>query len=126
MIYAVDFDQTLTIGEYKFPGTGKPNIGLFNFLIEKRKAGCDIVLWTCREGDDLAVAVGYCRNLGLEFDAVNDNVSRMKEAWGNNPRKVFADCYIDDRAVNSYTELLPKSKVELKEIPKKKARIIRR
>lgn len=125
-IYAVDFDNTLSIGEYKFPDTGKPNIPLIAYLIDRQKEGDRIILWSCREGDDLAVAVAWCRNLGLTFDAVNDNDSKMKEAWGNNPRKVFADYYIDDRAVKDYTELLPKSKVPMMDIPTRKvARIIR-
>jgi len=125
-IYAVDFDRTLTIGEYKYPETGRPNVGLFHYLIEKQKAGNDIILWTCREGAELDTAVSYCRQMGLEFNAVNDNLPRMKEAWGNNPRKVFADHYIDDRAVCDYMELLPLKDVMKKEAPKRKARILRR
>ena len=125
-IYAVDFDRTLTIGEYKYPETGRPNVGLFRYLIEKQKAGNDIILWTCREGAELDMAVSYCRQMGLEFNAVNDNLPRMKEAWGNNPRKIFADYYIDDRAVSNYEDLLPKSTVKPKEVQTRKARVIRR
>ena len=79
-IYAVDFDKTLTIGSYEFPDTGRPNIGLFHFLIEKQRNGHSIILWTCRAGHDLDVAVAYCRNMGLTFDAVNDNLPKMIEA----------------------------------------------
>ena len=125
-IYAVDFDKTLTIGSYEFPDTGRPNIGLFHFLIEKQRQGHSVILWTCRVGEDLDVAIAYCRNMGLTFDAVNDNLPKMIEAWGNNTRKVFADYYIDDRAVSNYEDLLPKSQVKEKEVPKRKARIIRR
>ena len=125
-IYAVDFDKTLTIGSYEFPDTGRPNIGLFHFLIEKQRSGHSIILWTCREGAELDTAVSYCRQMGLEFNAVNDNLPRMKEAWGNNPRKIFADYYIDDRSVSNYEDLLPRSVVKPKEVPTKKARVIRR
>lgn len=41
-----------------------------------------------------------CKKFGLEFDAVNANLPEMVAHWGNNPRKVFADVYIDDKAVN--------------------------
>ena len=126
-IYAVDFDKTLTIGSYEFPDTGRPNIGLFHFLIEKQRNGHSIILWTCRAGHDLDVAVAYCRNMGLTFDAVNDNLPKMVEAYhGNNSRKVFADYYIDDRAVSSYEDLLPKSAMKPKEVQTRKARVIRR
>jgi len=125
-IYAVDFDQTLAIGGYDFPDIGKPNIPLIAFLIQKRKDGHKVVLWSCREGDNLANAVGWCRNMGLEFDAVNDNIPAIIEAYGVNSRKVFADYYIDDKAVKDFRELLPKSNAIPKEVAKRKARIIRR
>ena len=125
-IYAVDFDKTLTIGSYEFPDTGIPNIGLFHFLIEKQRSGHSIILWTCRAGHDLDVAVAYCRNMGLEFDAVNDNLPKIIEAYSVNSRKVFADYYIDDRSVSSYEDLLPRSVVKPKEVQTRKARVIRR
>ena len=125
-IYAVDFDKTLTIGSYEFPDTGRPNIGLFHFLIEKQRSGHNIILWTCRAGRDLDVAVAYCRNMGLEFDAVNDNLPKIIEAYSVNSRKVFADYYIDDRSVSNYEDLLPRSVVKPKEVQTRKARVIRR
>lgn len=35
-----------------------------------------------------------------EFDAVNENLPEMVEWYGNDSRKVHADCYIDDKCVN--------------------------
>lgn len=125
-IYAVDFDNTLSVGNYKFPEIGEPNLALMAFLKKKRQEGHKVVLWTCREGHDLDVAVGWLRNMGLEFDAVNDNLDFMKETWANNPRKVYADFYIDDHAVSDFEELLPKNNVPYMEAEKKPARIIRR
>lgn len=94
-IYAVDFDGTLNLGKY--PVLGQPNMELFNYLIDRQQTGDMIILWTCREGDLLKSAVKYCKNYGLEFDAINDNVQENKDRWGNNTRKVFADYYIDDK-----------------------------
>ena len=31
---------------------------------------------------------------------MNDNLQELKDEFGNNSRKIFADCYIDDKAVN--------------------------
>ena len=41
-------------------------------------------------------ALEYLREIDLVPDAVNDNLPEIKEFYGNNPRKVFANIYIDD------------------------------
>lgn len=97
-IYAVDFDGTLC--ESVYPGIGKPNIVLINHLIKRRKQGNKVILWTCRCEQRLEEAVSWCKEHGLEFDAVNENLPEMIEWYGNDCRKVFADVYIDDKAVN--------------------------
>lgn len=104
-IYAVDFDGTLC--ESVFPGIGKPNMALISHLIKRRKQGNKVILWTCRVGDRLEEAVRWCKERGLEFDAVNDNLSEMVEKWGNQSRKVFADVYIDDKAINKPKYCVP-------------------
>ena len=93
-IWAVDFDGTLC--ESTWPGIGRPNIKLIDLLIKSRKEGIKLILWTCREGEKLQEAVKWCRDHGLEFDAVNDNLPEMISLHGNNCRKVFAAKYIDD------------------------------
>lgn len=108
-IYACDFDGTLC--ESIFPGTGRPNMALINHLIKRRKQGNKIILWTCRVGERLQEAVDWCKSYGLEFDAVNENLPEMVEFYGNDTRKVAADVYIDDKAVNK-----PKYNVPYKEV----------
>ena len=98
LIYAVDFDGTLSRG--RWPELGEPNKILFNFLIEKQNEGARVILYTCRNGEQLEVAVKYCRDYGLEFDAVNENLPELIELYGGDTRKINADFYIDDRAVN--------------------------
>ena len=99
MIYAVDFDGTLC--ENKFPEIGSPNIELIDYLKAERLKGNNIVLWTMREGELLHEAVLWCAKFGLEFDALNDDVQEMKDFYKNNPRKVFANYYIDDHNLKS-------------------------
>ena len=94
--YAVDFDRTLNLAE-EYPQLGEPNRELIDYLKSRQQSGDKVILWTCREGDLLKSAVRYCKNYGLEFDAVNDNIRENTEQWNNNCRKVFADYYIDDR-----------------------------
>lgn len=97
-IYAVDFDGTLC--ENKFPEIGAPNMALINRLIKRRAKGNKVILWTCRVDQRLIEAVEWCKTFGLEFDAVNANLPEIVKFWGNESRKVFANVYIDDRAVN--------------------------
>lgn len=107
-IYAVDFDGTLC--ESVFPGIGNPNTELINHLVKRRKQGNKIILWTCRVGERLQEAVEWCKGYGLEFDAVNENLPEMIERLGSDRRKIFADVYIDDKAVNK-----PKYRIPYKE-----------
>ena len=96
-IIAVDFDGTLCKNQW--PGIGAPNRKLINYLIdEKETRGSKLILWTCRTGALLDEAVEWCRQQGLEFDVVNDNLSDRIEIFGDNCRKIFANVYIDDRS----------------------------
>lgn len=97
MIWAIDFDGTLCVDEY--PAIGAPRPDVLDFAKRVRRAGDSLILWTCRIGDELTAAVKWCRDNGLEFDAVNDNLPECIDRYGNNCRKVYADYYIDDRAL---------------------------
>ena len=97
-VIAVDFDGTLC--ENKYPEIGEPNLILIGMLKEIQKLGHKIVLWTCRSDEMLEKAVSFCREQGLEFDAVNANVPERMALYGDDPRKIGADCYIDDKCVH--------------------------
>jgi hypothetical protein len=98
MIYAVDFDDTLAFTRYSKTEVGLPNKPLIEFLINSRQNGDKVILWTCRINDALTQAVEFCKGMGLEFDAVNDNLPEVKMLFEKDPRKVYADIYIDDAA----------------------------
>ena len=95
MIIAVDFDGTLC--ESCYPEIGKANTPLINGLKEKQAQGDKLILWTCRSGTHLKMAVEWCRFHGVTFDAVNANLPENIEKYGNDCRKINADFYIDDR-----------------------------
>lgn len=97
-IYAVDFDGTISNGEW--PKCGPANADLVNYLIRQRLNGNKVILNTNRTGELLDEAIRFCRIGGLEFDAINENLPEMIEAYGSDPRKISADFYIDDNAVN--------------------------
>ena len=94
-VIAIDFDGTLFETEY--PKILRPILPVIEMAKARQEKGDKLILWTCREGAELDAAVEACRAEGLEFDAVNDNLLEEKAKWGNNPRKVAADEYWDDK-----------------------------
>ena len=96
-IIAVDFDGTLCFS--KWPALGEPNRPLIEYLREQQKSGNKLILWTCRAGEALEQAVSWCKEHGLIFDAVNDNLPEIVEMYGTNSRKITCDYYIDDKAL---------------------------
>ena len=113
--------------ESVWPGIGAPNRHLIEHLKTRRSQGNKIILWTCRTGERLQEAVEWCRRYGLEFDAVNENLPEMVEKYGSNPRKIHADCYIDDKNVDKRKYSLPfrtgKAVADESE-PRRKARFV--
>lgn len=94
---AIDFDGCLCSNAY--PDIGAPNWpAIFRATVEQIN-GAGLILWTCREGEDLQAALDACQSWGLVFDAVNESLPDWIEAYGTNPKKVAATEYWDDRAV---------------------------
>lgn len=93
-IYAIDFDGTIV--QNKFSDIGPANPEAIDFIKGIQARGDKWILWTMREGDNLMQAMDWLAFRGLHPDAVNDNLPELKELYGNNPRKVFANVYIDD------------------------------
>jgi molybdenum cofactor biosynthesis enzyme MoaA len=103
MVIAVDFDGTLC--EHKFPNIGEIkeiHQKVIEHIREAKQHGAEIILWTCRE--DLAErkylteAVEWCKENNIPIDYVNEY--HMRGFAGFATRKVCADIYIDDKAVN--------------------------
>lgn len=110
-IIAVDFDGTLC--ENKYPQIGEPLQEVLDKIIKFQQEGMFIILWTCREGQDLENAVKWCKERGFIPDAVNDDAPWIKKEFeqevevrkavnekGRTGAKIFANWYIDDRAIN--------------------------
>lgn len=99
-VIAVDFDGTLCVSQW--PEIGEANGGLIEWLKDCRRNGDKLILFTCREGKLLENALKWCEVRGLEFDAVNNNLPETVNRYGDNPRKVSADIYLDDRAIGVF------------------------
>lgn len=96
-IIAIDFDGCICTNCW--PDIGIPNWDIINEALEEQKNGACLILWTCRSGKELESAIAACRNWGIIFDFINENSNDRVDAWGANPRKIFADEYWDDLAI---------------------------
>ena len=96
-IYAVDFDNTLAVT--RFPEIVGPKEKVVAAVKMLKANGHKIILLTSRAGKDLKDAVEWCTEQGIIFDAVNEPLPEQMERWGNDTRKVYADFYIDDKAM---------------------------
>lgn len=98
-VIAVDFDGTIV--EHNFPEIGREMLFAFDTLKALQKKGHRIILWTFRTGKFLDEAVAYCHRNGMDFYAVNKSFPE-EELTGDNPRKIQADLFIDDRNLGGF------------------------
>lgn len=103
-IYAFDFDGTLC--QEAYPAIGKPNKAMIRYAKKLKQKGHRLILWTCRNGLALENAVAWCREQGIEFDAVNQNLPEILEMFGSDSRKITADYYVDDKVLGIQPLLL--------------------
>lgn len=96
-VIAVDFDDCICTNNW--PDVGKPDWDIINALKQEQANGAALILWTCRAGIPLQNAISACKNWGLIFEAVNENIPERIKLWGRDSRKISADEYWDDLAV---------------------------
>lgn len=102
MIIAIDFDGTIC--QNKYPEIGAPMPLAIESVKELRERGHDLILWTCRQGEQLYDAVRWCEEHGISFDLVNEHEPNNLRAFGGVAgNKVFANIYIDDRNLGGFT-----------------------
>lgn len=96
-VIAVDFDDTL-VETTEYPYFGQTTEMFHKLLrIQRDFPNTQFILYTCREGDELDMAVKFLETNGFRIDAVNTDVESTLE-WKRPSRKPFAHIYIDDRA----------------------------
>ena len=103
MIIAVDFDGTLCY--HRYPDIGEAKSWVIDELKKKIVEGHKIILWTCRDGIMLDKAVAWCKDWGVVFDAVNEDLPEIKDSFKYKSCKVYADVYLDDRNIITLTEI---------------------
>lgn len=97
-IIAVDFDGTLC--ENAYPDIGTPKSRVIDYILQERRNGTKLILWTNRCGEYLDAAIVWCAERGIVFDGINENLPEVIQAFGDDPRKIFANLYLDDRALS--------------------------
>ena len=96
MIIAVDYDGTLEID-------GQINLPLIEALKTAQRRGNTVILWTCREGKRLQEALRSLLGVGFRPNGVNNNAPETIRRFGYDPRKIYADVYIDDKGATGWT-----------------------
>lgn len=95
-ILAMDFDGT--IAENQWPKVG-PLIPRAKRLLDRfTRNGGRVIIWTCREGQLLEDAKTFLNKHKVPYHAINEHLPEQIALYGNDPRKVGADMYIDDLA----------------------------
>lgn len=100
MIIAVDFDGVVSASTY--PAVGVAHVGAVDALRQLHEEGHRLILWTCREGEDLLRAINWCLDSGIRWDNINCNDRDNIRKYENDTRKVYADLYVDDKQVGGF------------------------
>lgn len=95
MLYSIDFDGTIVENKWPEIGDIQPEAKAFIKLL--KSAGHEWILNTMRTGDKLDEAVEFLKKNDIAPDYVNENHPVLIKKFGNDPRKIYADVYIDDR-----------------------------
>ena len=105
-IIGVDFDGTLAVTKGTYPEIQRPIPEVIEYIKEEQNQGAFLVLITMRENNELKQAVEWCKEQGIEFDAVNDNLPHMKDFFESNPRKIFCNEYLDDMNIGGIENVI--------------------
>lgn len=93
IIIAVDYDDTI----FDYTGSGDTSNYVFDLVLKcKELAKARVILFTCREGLALNAAIFSCKEKGLKFDSVNENLPEV--VLGYVSRKPFYNVLLDDRS----------------------------
>ena len=64
---------------------------MIRYILDEKSKGARVILWTCRTDELLQKALDWCNRRSIIFDAVNENLPEIIEAFGGEARKIFAD-----------------------------------
>lgn len=92
---AIDFDGTIV--ENIFPEIGAIKKNVVDKMKEWYEQGHTIIIWTCRTDQYAEGARKFLDDNEIPYHYFNENPTSPLGDWC---RKIFADVYLDDRALN--------------------------
>lgn len=95
-IFAIDFDNTIA-REDCFPDVGELLPFAKEFVNRLYDDGAYIIIWTSRDIDSLHNVEKFLSDNKIKHHSINNPNPAMTNKYGNNPRKVGADWYLDDK-----------------------------
>lgn len=96
--FAIDFDGTIAYDAY--PNVGKLIPGAKETMQKIKELGGEIAIWTCRTDQWAQDAKDFLDKNEIPYDYFNKPFDHHVNIYGgDNSRKIYADCYIDDRSV---------------------------
>lgn len=96
-IIAFDFDGTLFVEDW--PRVGKPITEMHWLIKQLHQKGFIIVINTARASNTHDDAKRALNEHNIEYDLFNENPKYRTDVYGDNPRKIAADVFIDDRNI---------------------------
>ena len=105
LVIAVDFDDTL----FDYHGKGHTFELMFQLVRDLKAMNCVIIIWTGNQKTQMIEE--YLKEKNVPYDLINEDSDVAKEfviqKGYPQPRKVYANCYLDDRAglLQAYVDL---------------------
>lgn len=92
---AIDFDGTIV--EDEFPKIGRLKPYAKEVINKFKESGGRVLIHTCRTDEQEDIVREFLDDNGICYDTINENHPEMKATYNNDPRKLGADIYIDDK-----------------------------
>lgn len=106
MILAIDFDGTLVDNDPVTYDIAAPRTHMIEAVKRAKEKGHILILWTSRINERLEEAIKYCASFGLYFDYHNENCPVAKHHKFGDGRKIYADFYLENKALTTWEQLL--------------------
>ena len=102
MIIAIDFDGTIV--EDRYPHIGNLRKDAAETIQQLYDDGHYIIIWTCRTGLKAEEARTFLFGNEIPYHQLNKSNPENVAKYGIDTRKVYADVYIDDKAITPLPE----------------------
>lgn len=91
LVIAVDHDNTI----FDYSNRGVDFSPLHQLLKRAKSVGCKIVIYTARHKSEFYLITEFCNDIGLEYDAINEDVIKLKMPTSG---KIMYNIFLDDKA----------------------------